>query len=177
MHTEVSVTREQASQARVLGEDPKSGRPVSVRMGRYGAFIQIGTKDDDDKPLFAGLRPDIPVVVAADCACASGEETVADGHQIFVSGSPGGPLSSTVGKDEFLQAVKGIVPCRIVLKLYEIVVGQTCDFDAERVHSTASGISEVVERVSCNAPGVADSSPGIVQFSEIRVKEKIEKKE
>jgi DNA topoisomerase-1 len=34
-----------------------SGRPVSVRMGRYGAFIQIGTKEDVDKPKFAGLRP------------------------------------------------------------------------------------------------------------------------
>ncbi|HEX6993289.1 MAG TPA: DNA topoisomerase I [Gammaproteobacteria bacterium] len=56
-HTESNVTREQASQARVLGNDPKSGRPVSVRMGRYGAFVQIGTKDDDEKPLFAGLRP------------------------------------------------------------------------------------------------------------------------
>jgi DNA topoisomerase-1 len=56
-HTESSVTREQASQARVLGEDPKSGRPVAVRMGRYGAFVQIGTREDEDKPLFAGLRP------------------------------------------------------------------------------------------------------------------------
>ena len=55
--TETSVTREQASQARVLGQDPKSGRPMSVRMGRYGAFVQIGTKDDEEKPLFAGLRP------------------------------------------------------------------------------------------------------------------------
>jgi DNA topoisomerase-1 len=54
---EATVTREQASQARVLGTDPKSGRPVAVRMGRYGAFVQIGTKDDEDKPLFAGLRP------------------------------------------------------------------------------------------------------------------------
>ncbi|HVY64815.1 MAG TPA: DNA topoisomerase I [Gammaproteobacteria bacterium] len=56
-HTDSSVTREQASQARVLGVDPASGRPVSVRMGRYGAFVQIGTKDDVDKPKFAGLRP------------------------------------------------------------------------------------------------------------------------
>ena len=56
-HTESSVTREQASQARVLGTDPASGRPVSVRMGRYGAFVQIGTKEDVDKPKFAGLRP------------------------------------------------------------------------------------------------------------------------
>jgi DNA topoisomerase-1 len=51
------VTREQASQARVLGVDPVSGRPVSVRMGRYGAFVQIGTKEDVEKPKFAGLRP------------------------------------------------------------------------------------------------------------------------
>jgi len=56
-HTESSVTREQASQARILGTDPKSGRPMSVRMGRYGAFVQIGTRDDEEKPLFAGLRP------------------------------------------------------------------------------------------------------------------------
>ncbi len=56
-HTETNVTREQASQARTLGTDPVSGRPVSVRMGRYGAFVQIGTKEDEDKPKFAGLRP------------------------------------------------------------------------------------------------------------------------
>jgi DNA topoisomerase-1 len=56
-HTEANVTREQASQARTLGLDPASGRPVSVRMGRYGAFVQIGTKEDEDKPKFAGLRP------------------------------------------------------------------------------------------------------------------------
>ncbi|NND54221.1 MAG: type I DNA topoisomerase, partial [Gammaproteobacteria bacterium] len=54
---EANVTREEAAQARQLGTDPKSGKPVSVRMGRYGPFVQIGTKDDEDKPKFAGLRP------------------------------------------------------------------------------------------------------------------------
>ncbi|MFP4160973.1 MAG: DNA topoisomerase I [Ectothiorhodospira sp.] len=54
---ETSVTREEAVQAREIGTDPKSGRPVSVRMGRYGPFVQIGTKDDEEKPRFAGLRP------------------------------------------------------------------------------------------------------------------------
>jgi len=54
---EESVTREQVAQARELGADPKTGKPVSVRMGRYGPFVQIGTKDDEDKPRFAGLRP------------------------------------------------------------------------------------------------------------------------
>ena len=54
---DASVTREQVAQARELGTDPKSGKPVTVRMGRYGPFVQIGTKDDEEKPKFAGLRP------------------------------------------------------------------------------------------------------------------------
>ncbi|MEO0578835.1 MAG: type I DNA topoisomerase, partial [Pseudomonadota bacterium] len=54
---EETVTREQVAQARELGVDPKSGRPITVRMGRYGPFVQIGTKDDEEKPKFAGLRP------------------------------------------------------------------------------------------------------------------------
>lgn len=54
---EENVSRSQAVQARVLGEDPKSGLPVSVRMGRYGPYVQIGTREDSDKPKFAGLRP------------------------------------------------------------------------------------------------------------------------
>ena len=54
---EKNVTREQVAQARELGKDPKSGKPVTVRMGRYGPFVQIGTKDDEEKPKFKGLRP------------------------------------------------------------------------------------------------------------------------
>jgi DNA topoisomerase I len=56
-HTEKSVSREEVAQARELGVDPASGKPMSVRMGRFGPFVQIGTKDDEDKPRFAGLRP------------------------------------------------------------------------------------------------------------------------
>ncbi len=54
---EANVTREQVAQARPLGIDPVSGRPVSVRIGQYGPFAQLGTKDDEEKPKFAGLRP------------------------------------------------------------------------------------------------------------------------
>jgi len=43
--------------SRDLGIHPESGRPVSVRMGRFGPFVQAGTKDDVEKPKFAGLRP------------------------------------------------------------------------------------------------------------------------
>lgn len=43
---------------RILGEDPKSGRSVSVRIGRYGPLVQIGTAEEEEKPLFASLRKD-----------------------------------------------------------------------------------------------------------------------
>ncbi|HHH45617.1 MAG TPA: DNA topoisomerase I [Thiotrichales bacterium] len=52
-----SVSREEAVQARELGVEPETGRKVSVRMGRYGPFVQLGTRDDEEKPRFAGLRP------------------------------------------------------------------------------------------------------------------------
>jgi len=40
---------------RVLGTDPVSGKPVSVKIGRFGPVIQIGTADDEEKPRFAQL--------------------------------------------------------------------------------------------------------------------------
>jgi DNA topoisomerase I len=52
-----SVDRSEATGARELGADPKSGKPVSVRLGRYGPYAQIGDKDVDEKLQFASLRP------------------------------------------------------------------------------------------------------------------------
>ena len=43
---------------RGLGNDPKSGRPVFVKIGRFGPVVQIGTADDKDKPQFAQLPAD-----------------------------------------------------------------------------------------------------------------------
>ncbi|MFO1371117.1 MAG: DNA topoisomerase I [Candidatus Competibacteraceae bacterium] len=53
-----NVSRQEVVQARELGNDPKTGKPVSVRIGRYGPFAQIGVKEDPDKPRFASLRPE-----------------------------------------------------------------------------------------------------------------------
>ena len=52
-----NVPREEVIQARELGIDPKSGLPVSVRYGRFGPLVQIGKRDDEEKPLFASLLP------------------------------------------------------------------------------------------------------------------------
>lgn len=41
---------------RILGSDPKTGKQVSVKIGRFGPMVQIGTQDDEEKPTFASLQ-------------------------------------------------------------------------------------------------------------------------
>lgn len=58
-HGEVQNTLENADRAsheKELGIDPASGKPISVRVGRFGPLVQIGTPDDEEKPRFASLR-------------------------------------------------------------------------------------------------------------------------
>ncbi|RXJ86210.1 type I DNA topoisomerase [Arcobacter sp. CECT 8985] len=52
---ETSVNKEDYAQVREIGTDPKSGKPVSARVGRFGPFVQIGTKDDEEKPKFVAI--------------------------------------------------------------------------------------------------------------------------
>ena len=56
-HIEENVSRADVAQSRHIGTDEETGKPISVRMGPYGPFVQIGDKDDEDKPRFASLRP------------------------------------------------------------------------------------------------------------------------
>lgn len=41
---------------RVLGNDPKTGEPVTVKIGRFGPVVQIGSSEDEQKPRFAQLK-------------------------------------------------------------------------------------------------------------------------
>jgi DNA topoisomerase-1 len=55
---DVEENADRASGERVLGTDPKTGRQVAVRLGRFGPMVQIGTVEEEEKPLFASLLPD-----------------------------------------------------------------------------------------------------------------------
>ena len=55
---DVEENADRASGERVLGKDPKTGKQVAVRLGRFGPMVQIGTVDDEEKPQFASLSPD-----------------------------------------------------------------------------------------------------------------------
>ncbi|HAY89959.1 MAG TPA: type I DNA topoisomerase, partial [Bacteroidetes bacterium] len=48
-------TAERATGERALGNDPKSGKPIIARIGRFGPMVQIGEQDDEEKPRFASL--------------------------------------------------------------------------------------------------------------------------
>ena len=59
-HPKIEDVEENADRAtgeRLLGVDPKTGKNVYAKMGRYGAMIQIGENDDEEKPTYASLLP------------------------------------------------------------------------------------------------------------------------
>jgi DNA topoisomerase-1 len=57
IHVEQTLeTSDRASGERILGTDPVSGKPVAVRIGRFGPLVQIGAADDEQKPKFANLK-------------------------------------------------------------------------------------------------------------------------
>ncbi len=133
---EESVTREEAGQSRELGIDPKSGKPVSVRMGRYGPFVQIGTRDDEEKPKFAGLRPGQKMSAI----------TLEEGLELFKlprrlgETSEGEPVSASIGRfgpyvrygDKF-ASIRGDDPYTITLERALEVIAEKKIADANRL--------------------------------------------
>ncbi len=56
-----NISRSEASQARHLGDDPKSKKPIFARFGKYGPMLQKGNTDDEEKPQFAPLPQDTTI--------------------------------------------------------------------------------------------------------------------
>lgn len=52
-----SIDRADVAHMRELGTDPKTGKPIYSRIGPYGPFVQLGSKDDEEKPKFAAMEP------------------------------------------------------------------------------------------------------------------------
>ncbi len=55
---EVKKNAERESGERVLGNDPKTGKVIKVRLGKFGPLAQMGEQTDDEKPIYAGLDKD-----------------------------------------------------------------------------------------------------------------------
>jgi DNA topoisomerase-1 len=61
-HATIGTVKETAERAyrlaRMLGQDPKTGKDVVARIGRFGPMVQIGSVEDEEKPKFASIRKD-----------------------------------------------------------------------------------------------------------------------
>jgi DNA topoisomerase-1 len=55
-NAENNIARSDAGTSRILGVHPESGKEISVRLGKYGPYVQIGSQDDPEKPQYASLR-------------------------------------------------------------------------------------------------------------------------
>jgi DNA topoisomerase-1 len=133
-----NVSRDEAIQARQLGVDEKSGKPISVRMGRYGPFVQIGTREDEEKPRFAGLRPgqkmdSITLEEALELFKLPRELGVSpEGEQISANIGRFGPYIKYDSKFVSLKANEGDDPYTVTLERALELVAEKKEFDANR---------------------------------------------
>jgi DNA topoisomerase-1 len=135
---EANVTRSDVAMARDIGVDPASGRPVSVRYGKYGAFAQIGTREDEDKPKFASLRPGQrmdDVTLADALELFKLPRTVGDwedGYPIRVAVGRFGPYAQ-YGTKKYVSLKKEDDPYTITLERALQLIREKREIDANRI--------------------------------------------
>jgi DNA topoisomerase-1 len=133
-----NVSRDEAIQSRQLGVDEKTGKPISVRMGRYGPFVQIGTREDEEKPRFAGLRPGqkmdkITLDEALQLFKLPRELGVSpEGEQISANIGRFGPYIKYDSKFVSLKVKEGDDPYSVTLERALELVAEKKEFDANR---------------------------------------------
>ena len=115
---DVQENAERESGERILGKDPKTGKQVSVRLGKFGPMVQIGTVDDDEKPQFASLSPDqqlnsITYEEAMDLFQLPKDLGTYEGEEVLVNNGRYGPYVK-FGKT-FVSLPKGTDPLSVEL--------------------------------------------------------------
>ncbi len=133
------ISREETHGMRELGIDPKSGKPVSVRFGRYGAFAQIGHKDDEDKPTFASLRGSLDIeTITLDEALElfNMPRTVGEADDFGVIKANYGRFGPYIQYGKKYVSLKEDTPEEVTLeKALELIAAKE-KFDAERIIKT-----------------------------------------
>lgn len=115
-HVQENADRE--SGERILGDDPETGKPILVRLGKFGPMAQIGAPDDEDKK-FASLRPDqqlhlVTFEEVLDLFKLPRTLGVYDGEEIEVNNGRYGPYVRT-GK-KFISLPKGMDPLDVTME-------------------------------------------------------------
>ncbi len=133
------ISREETHGMRDLGIDPKSGKPVSVRFGRFGPFAQIGHKDDEDKPAFASLRGNLVIeTITLDEALELFDmpRTVGETDDFGVIKANYGRFGPYIQYGKKYVSLKEDLPEEVTLeKALELIAAKE-KFDAERIIKT-----------------------------------------
>ncbi|MCF7568915.1 type I DNA topoisomerase [Sabulilitoribacter arenilitoris] len=130
---DVKENAERESGERILGKDPKTGKQVSVRLGKFGPMVQIGTVDDDEKPQFASLSPDqqlntITYEEAMDLFQLPKDLGTFEGEAVVVNNGRYGPYVK-FGKS-FVSLPKGVDPLSVELDEAIVLIKEKQKADA-----------------------------------------------
>ena len=133
MHTEHKIGE------RILGNDPQTGEPVSVKIGRFGPIVQIGSADSETKPRFASLRKEQSVF----------DITLEEAMKLFelpreVGEFEGKPVVAAVGRfgpylrhdGKFVSIPKNISPTSISLEEAEELIKAKREADNNKIVKT-----------------------------------------
>jgi DNA topoisomerase-1 len=130
--TEVEKNADRESGERILGTDPKTGKPVSVRLGKFGPMAQIGDAEDDNKQ-FASLRQDqnignITLEEALNLFLLPKNLGVYNGEEVEVSNGRFGPYVR-FGK-QFISLPKGEDPLDVTMERAQELIDEKTKADA-----------------------------------------------
>lgn len=130
---DVQENADRESGERVLGTDPKSGKQVSVRLGKFGPMVQIGTVDDEEKPQFASLSPDqqlnsITYEEAMDLFQLPKNLGIYEGEEILVNNGRFGPYVKF--GSAFVSLPKGVDPLSVELEEAIVLIKEKQKADA-----------------------------------------------
>ena len=130
---DVQENAERESGERILGKDPKTGKQVSVRLGKFGPMVQMGTVDDEEKPTFASLSPDqqlntITYEQAMDLFQLPKNIGAYKGEELLVNNGRFGPYVKYGAK--FVSLPKGVNPLSVELDDAIVLIKEKEEADA-----------------------------------------------
>ncbi len=130
---DVQENAERESGERILGKDPKTGKQVSVRLGKFGPMVQMGTVDDEEKPTFASLSPDqqlntITYEEAMDLFKLPKNIGTYKGEELLVNNGRFGPYVKYGSK--FVSLPKGVDPLSVELDDAIVLIKEKEEADA-----------------------------------------------
>ncbi len=124
---------------RLLGDDPKTGKPVSVKIGRFGPVVQLGSTESDEKPQFASLKKEqsintITLEEALKLFDLPRDLGEFEGEVVTVAVGRFGPYIKHDGK--FVSIPKGFTPETITLEEAQQLIVEKRDSEAKKVLRT-----------------------------------------